>query len=202
MNTSLQFMWSGGNTRRYHTMRTVMEDTVGHHSYNVACIIMHLRPDCRAVLLRAALKHDMAEHMVGDMPAPTKRAMPDYVNDAGQSRTFREVFGEYEESRALEYGVALEEGQLTEGERWVLKLADAMDGMRFCIQERQLGNSTGMLVECYGNFVAYVSMLLYGTDVPPLPQTQAAARRAMFAEPQDIALFHYLREQWQYARRA
>lgn len=69
---SLEFMWRGGYTTRYHTERTLREDTVGHHSFNVAAIVMYVRPDASAALLRAALLHDVAEHVLGDIPAPVK----------------------------------------------------------------------------------------------------------------------------------
>lgn len=164
----IDFMWNGGETRRYHGFRMLMEDTVGHHSYNVACIIMKVRPDARVNLLRAALKHDMSEHIVGDMPAPSKRAAPDYVrysNDHGPKRqigrtTFREWFGGYEDTVADEAGVDLNE-DLTEAEEWVLKFADSLDGMRFCINEMLLGNRTPRLISCYETFAGYVATLLW-----------------------------------------
>jgi 5'-deoxynucleotidase YfbR-like HD superfamily hydrolase len=157
MSSALQFMWDGGNTRRYHTMPTLQQDTVGHHSYNVACVIMALRPDCRKELLMAALKHDMAEHRVGDMPAPAKRALPDYqAGDGAERRTFREVFGEAEELHLLEARVPVE--VLTEEEKWVLKFADALDGLRFCVQEFKMGNR--LIAECLNNFAGYVEDLL------------------------------------------
>src|SRR5690606_7036520 len=124
----IDFMWNGGETRRYHGFRMLMEDTVGHHSFNVACSIMKVRPGASARLLRAALKHDMAEHIVGDVPAPTKRDMPEYRSheDAADPITFREVFAEYEAAEAEAHGVQLDE-DLTPAEAWVLKFADSLD---------------------------------------------------------------------------
>ena len=125
--TALKFMWSGGETRRYHGFRMLQEDTVGHHSFNVACIIMAIRPDASATLLRAALKHDIAEHIVGDMPAPAKRAMPHY-NAAGEGGaeplTFRQVFADMEQAVAAAAGVDLEDAALTPDERHALRIAD------------------------------------------------------------------------------
>lgn len=165
----IDFMWNGGETRRYHGFRMLMEDTVGHHSYNVACIIMKVRPDASAALLRAALKHDVAEHIVGDMPAPSKRAAPDYVHYEAEKQgaprevsrvSFREWFGSYEADTAAQHGVQLDE-DLTVEETWVLKFADSLDGMRFCINEMLLGNRTPRLMLCYETFAGYVATLLW-----------------------------------------
>jgi 5'-deoxynucleotidase YfbR-like HD superfamily hydrolase len=138
-------MWDGGNTRRYHTMPTLQQDTVGHHSYNVACVIMALRPDCRKELLMAALKHDMAEHRVGDMPAPAKRSMG-----------IREMFADHEGEVMAQAGVV--QSVLLPEEQWVLRFADALDGLRFCVQEFKMGNR--LIVECLENFRGYAEDLL------------------------------------------
>lgn len=194
----IDFMWDGGDTRRYHGFRFILEDTVGQHSYNVACTIMYLRPAASAKLLRAALKHDMAEHKVGDMPAPTKRDLPDYQSrpiPGDGPASFREVFGKYEEETAKARSVDLEQ-DLPPDEAWVLKFADSLDGMRFCIRERQLGNSTLRLHEVYAAFKSYVEDLLFDSvcvgcvwDRPMAPH----------AENRDRELFFQLTERWRMA---
>lgn len=195
----LDFMWSGGETRRYHGFRLLMEDTVGHHSFNVACIIMRLRPDASAHLLRAALKHDMAEHVAGDMPAPTKRALPDYLmlpepHRRDTPRTFREVFGEYEDSLMAAAGVSTED--LMPCEEWVLKLADALDGMRFCIQELRLGNRTPRFLRCYEAFEGYVAQLLWPAGTRGAIDMKLQAPGSPHALPVDKELYLHLRDRW------
>lgn len=188
---ALQFMWDGGETRRYHGFRMLMEDTVGHHSYNVACTIMFVRPNASAKLLRAALKHDMAEHRVGDMPAPTKRAMPDYH----ERRSFREEYAHYEEVMARSYDVDLEQ-DLSPEEAWVLKFADSLDGMRFCANERQLGNKTARLTECYEAFDSYVSKLLFGDDNFNFEDIALLVALTEHATEIDRDTYLYVRRQW------
>lgn len=190
----IDFMWNGGETRRYHGFRMLMEDTVGHHSFNVACIIMKVRPDAPARLLRAALKHDMAEHKAGDIPAPTKRAMPDYEGGPMNGGfSFREVFGLYEDRLMLDANVEPE--KLTAEETWVLKYADSLDGMRFCIQERLLGNKTPRLIRCYETFQRYVTFLLFGDeDMQPLDIN--FAKPVEPAQAGDKLLYMELRSRW------
>lgn len=188
----IDFMWDGGETRRYHGFRMLMEDTVGHHSFNVACIIMKVRPDAPARLLRAALKHDIAEHKAGDMPAPTKRAMPDYVSEA-EVKTFRAAFAEYEAALMEAAGVADEE--LSSEEDWVLKFADSLDGMRFCVQERLLGNKTPRLIRCYETFQRYVTFLLFG-DEDMIPLDINFAKPIEPAQVGDKLLYMELRSRW------
>lgn len=160
--SGLELMWEGGNVKRYHTETTLRTDYVGHHSFNVACIIMHLRPDASAELLKAALMHDVGERRLGDMPAPAKRAMPDYPG--GDS--FRTVFGRLEEEHMRAAG--LEFPDLNSEEAWTLKLADALDGMRFCLQERRMGNR--LIEPVWENFRTYAAELLFGPGKHPLRQ--------------------------------
>jgi len=192
----LEFMWHGGGTIRFHGIPTLLTDRVGHHSYNVACIIMRLRPLASAKLLRAALKHDMAEHIVGDMPAPTKRALPDY----GDHATFREVFGGHEEDTAREHGIDLEQ-DLEDHETWVLKFADAADGFRFCVDERRMGNAHPRLVYCADEFRKYLSALLYGTDNgepwAPIDELHLAVNDP--AQKIDVWFYRYITDLWRNA---
>jgi 5'-deoxynucleotidase YfbR-like HD superfamily hydrolase len=200
----LNFMWRGGYTERYHTWPTLLKDTVGHHSYNVACIIMHLRPDCSVALLKAALLHDVAEHRTGDMPAPIKRALPDYIELEKQhdlvagaravivgSMSFRQVYGDYEILVAAASGVSIDQS-LSPEETWVLKLADSMDGMRFCIQERRMGNQG--IAEVFENFRGYVGELMYGEDISLIDQLHTPP--AAHAQKQDLMLAANLLREW------
>lgn len=182
---ALDFMWRGGNTLRYHTMQTLKTDTVGHHSFNVACLIMYLRPECRAELLKAALLHDTAEALVGDMPAPAKRMLPDYPH-----ASFREVFGVIEEKAMTAAGIELP--GLTPEEGWVLSFADAVDGMRYGIQERRLGNQS--IGPCFENFRIYAARLLYGEDIGAIEQLHRLP--VDYAQPQDVKLIARMNKEW------
>lgn len=125
MKKKLKFIMDGGEVTRYHTVRTIQEETVGHHSFGVA-MYCYLLCQPSANLLIAALTHDLAEHMTGDSPAPAKKELGigDMVN-ALEDRLLKEV------------GLNIE---LTEKEKRTLKFADIFQGMAFCVRELQMGN--------------------------------------------------------------
>ena len=123
----VEMILGGGNTRRFHTMRTITENTVAEHSWGVASFVYIMSDgQCSATVLMACLTHDVAERYVGDVPSPTKRAL-----NIGES------LGAIEDKVLHTAGFCFE---LTEQEARWLKLADYFDGMLYCIRERTLGN--------------------------------------------------------------
>jgi 5'-deoxynucleotidase YfbR-like HD superfamily hydrolase len=138
----LRFIRRGVAVRRYHTHRTLVEDTVGHHSANVALLCMVLDPRPSAELLKAALSHDLAEHRLGDMPTPAKQSM---------GETARELLFAEENRLLEEVGLGAD---LHPSEATTLKLADIADGMLFCLEERSRGNiSMDEVFTNYGNLL-------------------------------------------------
>lgn len=140
----LTFIMQASVTKRFHTKTTIKENTIAQHSFGVAwfcAMLSETQP--RTELLLAAMSHDMAEFDIGDVPAPTKRRIP--------------VMGEL--LHALESQVLEDSGfnypaTLTEEEKRILKLADCMDGMAFCIQEVRLGNRD--IIPALNNFMDYI----------------------------------------------
>lgn len=64
---------------RWHTVPVVRPQSLADHSYAVACVARRLlqilgRPDMVPVAVAAALDHDIAEVVQGDVPAPAKGA--------------------------------------------------------------------------------------------------------------------------------
>lgn len=144
----LAWLRAGGYTRRYHGWRTLKDDPVGMHGYSVANIVLILRPDCRKELVVAAVRHDSPEHVTGDMPADTKRAVPGAkaMMDAAEELAWRSI--DIEDPCAC----------LTPEEYRVMKLADYFDGMMFCLQERRMGNTLMDVV--FDRYTAYMVKLL------------------------------------------
>lgn len=138
----LHFLRRAGQTKRYHTEVTLKEQNVGEHSFNVAwlCYLLTHRAPMSALLLHA-LAHDAAEHATGDIPSPTKRALGIRAN-----------VDSFEAALMAEVGLDLP--PLDEHNAHILKLADALDGVLYCLREYELGNRT--IAPVFHNFVAYV----------------------------------------------
>lgn len=128
----VQFVSRGSLVRRFHQHPQLAADTDGRHSHGVAVLCALLREgEPSAHLLMAALFHDLAEQAVGDVPAPTKRAM------RAQGSSFD--LDAYEQKILDKYGFHV---TLTPAEQRTLKLADALDGMLACAREIAMGNKS------------------------------------------------------------
>lgn len=142
-----KFIYDGGLSRRYHTVDVLKEQNIAEHSFGVAWLCELLtQGTARKELIMSALAHDLAEHMVGDIPSPAKRAM-----DIGAK--FHEYETKHLKTAGLDY-----ESELYEGEKFTLKLADMMDGMMYCIREARLGNRGVGIV--YKRFGAYAQEIM------------------------------------------
>lgn len=140
----LFFIREGGNVERFHTVRTIKPETVGHHSFLVAWFCWLLANENPSVnLIMSALSHDLAEHIMGDVPSPTKRALD-----------ISEKLALVEAGHLGSAGLLFE---LTAKENRTLKIADIFSGMMFCIQERYMGNR--VLVEVFLRYSSYLVKL-------------------------------------------
>jgi len=153
MKTSLEFITSGSEVNRYHTMITLQKETVGHHSHGVACLVLALNPEASRELLIAALYHDLAEQYTGDIPSPAKRdyGIGDQVSDL-EKRLVKEA--------------GLHWPTLTTAEQRVLKLADIAHGALFCVREMSLGNKR--MYEVYDRFMSYATHMWLTPEEQPL----------------------------------
>lgn len=150
MIDQLYFLLDGANVRRYHTVTTLVPETVGHHSHGVALLVFMLVEEPSLNLVFAALVHDLAEHKVGDIPAPSKRQ-----------------FGIGDQINALEEELLEGSGWGPEGltprEERALKLADIAQGALYCVEEIQRGNSRMRTV--FDRYISYAeSMILVGFE--------------------------------------
>jgi 5'-deoxynucleotidase YfbR-like HD superfamily hydrolase len=143
--STLAFLRRSGQVRRYHTERTLVDQDVAQHSYCVAwlCYILTDGHPSRDLLL-AALAHDAAEHALGDIPSPTKRMLG-----------IRDRVDAHEAAAMRHHGVFMPD--LSVEDDHILKMADALDGVLYCLHERQLGNTT--LKQTFQNYCAYVGQL-------------------------------------------
>mgnify|MGYP003112275989 FL=1 len=119
---------SGGEVKRYHTMKTIGEQTVANHSWGVAVILNWLKPDISKAALLKALSHDVAEKRTGDMPAPTK------WNNEDLAYELRRVEKEIEEELGVDYDLDAEEQEY-------FKQSDLFELLLYCVNQRSLGNT-------------------------------------------------------------
>ena len=143
MKNKLKFICDGANTRRYHTVPTLITETVGHHSHGVAMICALLGGSEDVIV--AALFHDMAEYIVGDCSSPSKRE-----------------FGIADKLDELENRIITASGfavpNLGLRDRRILKLADIAQGALFCVQEMEMGNRKMKVV--FDRYISYAEQLI------------------------------------------
>lgn len=118
--------------KRFHTVNTIKENTVGQHSFNVIGMLLVCIPPTalRSQLLAAAWQHDVPEARVGDVPSPFKRELrKEGVNIEAIERRVLEDHGMHEMGRYL-----------YDHEVGWLKMADILEGWLFCLDEMSMGN--------------------------------------------------------------
>lgn len=150
MKETLNFIIAGSEVTRYHTVTTLVKETVGHHSHGVAMLALLLNPMASRQVLMAALFHDLAEHQTGDIPSPAKRqfGIGDKV-DQLEHRLMRAA------------GVVMPE--LSPDDARTVKLADLAQGALFCVRELSLGNVRMRAV--LDRYLAYAQeMILVGRE--------------------------------------
>lgn len=173
----VSLLLEGGDVQRFHTMPTLQRDTVAGHSHGVAMFCWMIYDEAGLSvpknLLLSALTHDLAEAKVGDVPAPTKRAL-----------NIRSSLGAVEDAvlDTAQMGFTLQRT-----EELVLKIADVLDGYLFCISELHMGNKRIMpaLVNFRGYLVTNLQTLEAlsksedGLELPSLPKLLKAAQHMM-----------------------
>lgn len=119
-----------GEVTRFHAVPTVTAQTVGHHTFGVLAILMAIGcfsdPKCRW-LLAAALLHDAPELYTGDIPFTTKRANKD----------LKLILDRLEAQAGIDY--LFTSPRLTPRHQSLLKLADMLEGLRWCLAGHERG---------------------------------------------------------------
>lgn len=150
MLDALNFITRGAEVKRFHTLTTLCEETVGHHSHGVALLCYLLDPTTTRDVLIAALLHDLSEQYTGDIPSPAKR---EYGIGAQVDALERRLMSE----------VGLPMPALGSQDSRTLKLADIAYGALFCVKEISLGNRRAAQV--YDRYISYAQqMLLAGRE--------------------------------------
>ena len=150
MRHTLEFIIAGTEVKRYHTVTTLINETVGHHSHGVAMLTLMIDPAAGRELLLAALMHDLAEHQVGDIPSPAKREYG-----------IGEQVSELEDRLMRAAGLVMPD--LNTRDARTLKLADIAQGALFCAREISLGNQRMRAI--FTRYMSYAeNMMLVGRE--------------------------------------
>ncbi len=133
-------------TIRCHTQRTIKPQTVAEHSYHVAMLVWKLCDrEPSAELIKAALFHDLAEAVTGDIPATLKWKSP----------TIKAELQRFEELFDAENHLYV---SLTPKEEAILKWADGLELMWHCIDEINMGNR--FVLEMYNQISEHLKAAL------------------------------------------
>ena len=132
----------GAAVKRFHTIPTIGEETVGTHSFGVAMMVLAITEQkASANLLRAALFHDIAEQVTGDSPFTAKKAFP----------LLKSTLEIVEEDWNRKEGFHVD---LTPKDYNALKWADMLQLLWYCKTQRDLGNTNMDRIFCNGvNFL-------------------------------------------------
>jgi 5'-deoxynucleotidase YfbR-like HD superfamily hydrolase len=124
----VDYMRRGLATKRFHTVPTIGEHTVGQHSAGVALLIVLMHPGPSRQLLSAALTHDLSEWRLGDIPAQVK------WNHSAIASAWEALETELDHEWGLEWDLTVEE------RNW-LKACDTLELMLFAREQLYLGNT-------------------------------------------------------------
>lgn len=139
----IDFIERGGRVVRCHAVPVLQPQNVAAHSFGVAWWCYLLTDGMpSADLLMAALQHDLAEHVTGDIPSPTKHSLE--ISDKVHKL-----------ETTLLRKVGLTVVALDPESQRILKVADCLELMQYCVRERSMGNRSKQLKEMYGNVRMY-----------------------------------------------
>jgi len=156
-NERILLTLDAGEVQRYHAFKAAPNQSVAEHSWGVAIILTQIAgpADNLFTLLLHALLHDTGELCTGDIPGHTKRDNPELKLLADK------IADKFSEENLIQT-----DHMLSLQERWLLKLADMFEGLRYCkLYESQDGIATK-------RYAAYISYHIYEHLPPALTETQ------------------------------
>ena len=138
MEKNLMLLREAGNVSRLHTVPLIQKYTVAGHSWGMAMMCLALHPLPRPDLIKACLLHDVAERLIGDVPAPTKWRFEQLTKELDKA----------EQEAMTELGINF--NLLPDEEIW-LRALDLLDLLLFCVEEERMGNrnATGVKNVCW-----------------------------------------------------
>lgn len=153
-NFHLRTAREANKVKRFHGTPRHQEETVGHHSANVAAILLWLKPNISRASIVYALMHDWPELYTGDIPYPAK----------AKSKHLSAAVDDLEEHFWMNRLGAVPP-ELTESERMYLKVADMLDLVLSAQDEIHMGNLyMDEMVHAGMNYIARMDLPLWLRD--------------------------------------
>ena len=134
----LSTLLKAANVKRYHTVSTIGDQNLGHHSHRV-CLILRflLGGSVPSYLYEAALFHDLAESVTGDVPATTKWYDPELAEQLDRIEI------EWEKEQGIPMDLSTKDWLL-------LAVADKLELVAYCTEQLMLGNQNVRLIRATG----------------------------------------------------
>lgn len=136
-----------GHVKRFHAIDTIKSQSVAEHTFGTLviarelCSINNVEFDNVA---SALLYHDAPEHYTGDIPANVKKDSPDLAC----------ALSDLEESYTEHYDIPAPD--LLSAEARIVRAADTLEAMFFCLRERSLGNVSQDLSTVFDRLLTYL----------------------------------------------
>jgi len=130
----IRTIMEAGKVVRLHTVDCHVRQNLAEHQWGVAALVAFIYDGLPPnYLLLKAMFHDVGELFTGDMPAHVKWANP------ALSKALDMVSVEAECNMGVRYSV-------DEAEKFILKAADKLELMWFCVAQLRLGNKNLIIV--------------------------------------------------------
>ena len=162
---------AAGEVRRYSTWRTIRQQNVAEHTWQLMRILLTVWPAAPRNVIVHALVHDMGE-MAGDIQYPFKHLFPELK--AGADKAENHV----RNRQRICVGAPEVKHPLSPFENLVFKACDNLEMFEFGLVELNMGNKYGRLImdrmlQAFGdnlnalNQMSHVKQFIDNADVPP-----------------------------------
>lgn len=133
-----------GRVIRYHTWPHIRQTNIAEHSWQLLRILLKIWPTCPAHVLAYVVRHDVGELTTGDAPYPVKVDNP--ILGAEMRRVEQDGL-----DLQIAAGFLADTPDLTDEEKWAVKLAEFIEMWEWGLEELLLGNQFARLVaqRCY-----------------------------------------------------
>lgn len=125
----LRYLREAGHIQRWHLLPHIGDASVAAHSWNMAVLLLELKPDASKELIKYVLHHDVQERWMGDLPHDAKKMFHE-LRDASKKA---------EAVLIKEFGYMGTENLTEEDLRWVAAL-DILEAYMWCLDQEAFGN--------------------------------------------------------------